>query len=923
MCVHNLTLSEYLQKIFIFGGYSIIMDGNKRNDKLFGGAISVTEKIMLIDGNSLINRAFFALPNLSSPQGVPTGGVYGFLNIFFKMYDEERPDYVLVAFDLPQPTIRHEKYNEYKAHRKEMPDLLRPQLPLLKELLKKMGIDIYEQPGLEADDILGSLAVKAESLGMDAVVISGDRDLLQIASGKIKIRIPKTKANTTIVEDYYAEDVYEKYGVTPTEYIDVKALMGDSSDNIPGVPSIGEKTALKIITEYKNIENAIANASQIKPNKASENIMLYKDLAYLSRELATIITDVDVEMPGEHNAAGMFGAAALESFRELGFKSFIARAAKTQDNTALNVQNMPSEIENFEKIKSAELKGILIGAYMESAPVAAALIAIDNSHEGLAFFVNENGYFLEFEPGDDLTAFFDSLESDLICFDSKALQSYIMKNGFKHANIIFDTTLAAYVLDSTKSPYSYDKIAETYLNVSYPTEEDVFGKGKSKLAFRDADENEALKFACRHALVAYKTYEVMKDKIAKNGQDELYYKIELPTAKVLASIENYGIKVDKAAIIAYEAELSERIDKLESEIYELTGEVFNINSPKQLGEILFTKLELKGGKKTKTGYSTAHDVLEKLKSKHPAISKVLEYRTLTKLRSTYCDGLLNALCEETSKIYSTFNQTVTATGRLSSTEPNLQNIPIRTDLGRQLRKVFIPSEGFTFVDADYSQIELRVLAHMAGDENMIEAFRSGADIHSSTAAQVRGIDISEVAPHMRNEAKAVNFGIVYGIGAFSLSEDLGISVKDAENYINAYLAKYRGVKKFMDDSVKSAKEKGYSETIFARRREIIELKNPNFNIRSFGERAAMNMPIQGSAADIMKLAMVQVYEKLTENKLKSRIILQVHDELLLEAALDEVDIVTELLREAMENAAELAVPLVVDVSVGDTWYDTK
>ena len=869
----------------------------------------MAEKIMLIDGNSIINRAFFALPALSGPNGEPTGGVYGFLSIFFKMYEEERPDYVLVAFDLPKPTLRHVKYAEYKAGRTAMPDLLRPQLPMLKDLLKLMGIAVYEREGLEADDILGSLASIAEAAGKSAVIISGDRDLLQIASAAVKIRIPKTKGNTTVVEDYYANDVLEKYGVTPREYIDVKALMGDSSDNIPGVPGIGEKTALKIITEYKSLEAAIEAACEIKPKKASENIVAYKDLAYLSRDLATIITGAEIDFPSLLAKEHMFGAEVMERFKELGFKSFLSKGVKADTE--------PGKPENYRKVDGKELREILEGA----KTAAAALIATQNIPDGISFYLDEAGYYISFGP--DIAEVFKGLNTELICFDSKILQAALLKLGVFEINTVFDTHLGAYVLDSAKSPYSYDSIAEAYLGITYKAEDDIFGKGKSKLGMDGIDENEALKFACRHAEVAFKSYEIMKAKLSENEQNELYYQIELPTAKILASMENYGIKVDKNAIIAFEKDLSERINCLEAEIYELTGEVFNINSPKQLGEVLFEKLALKGGKKTKTGYSTAVDVLNKLKSKHPAVEKVLEYRALTKLKSTYCDGLLNALCEKSGKIYSTFNQTVTATGRLSSTEPNLQNIPIRTDLGRQLRKVFVPSEGFIFADADYSQIELRILAHMADDENMIRAFKENADIHSSTAAQVHGIDISLVTPKMRSEAKAVNFGIVYGIGAFSLSEDLGISVKEAENYINAYLAKYKGVKQFMEDSVESAKATGYAKTLFGRRREIIELKNPNFNIRSFGERAAMNMPIQGSAADIMKLAMIKVYNKLSENNLKSRIILQVHDELLLEAALDEVETVKKLLKEEMENAARLSVPMVADVSVGSTWYDTK
>ena len=873
----------------------------------------MAEKIMLIDGNSIINRAFFALPALSGPSGEPTGGIYGFLSIFFKMYEEEQPDYILVAFDLPEPTSRHIKYAEYKTNRSSMPDLLRPQIPMLKELLLKMGIAVYEKPGLEADDILGSLAGKAEKMGKEVVIISGDRDLLQIASDHTKIRIPKTKGAATVVEDYYAADVYEAYGVSPKEYIDVKALMGDSSDNIPGVPGIGEKTALKIISEFKSLEEAIAQADNIKPKKASENIVAYKDLAYLSRDLATIITDEDVPFPLVLAQESLFNPAAMDRFKELGFKSFMAKGAKF----AVAAENDSSTPENFTIAEIDKLKDIL----KNTKTAAAALISTDGNPEGISFYVDGCSYYTAFNA--ELSALFSGLDMEFICFDSKALRSALLSIGVLDINIIFDTVLAAYVLDSTKSPFSYEQIAQDYLGLNYPSEETVFGKGKAKQNMLSADNEEALKFACRHSLAAFKTYEIMKSKIVENKQEILYYQIELPTAAVLASMENYGIAVDKSAILIFDEVLSERINLLETEIYNLSGEDFNINSPKQLGEILFEKLALKGGKKTKTGYSTAVDVLNKLKSKHPVVEKVLDYRGLTKLKSTYCDGLLNALNEKTGKIHSTFNQTVTATGRLSSTEPNLQNIPIRTELGRQFRKVFVASPGFVFVDADYSQIELRILAHMADDKNMIAAFKSGEDIHASTAAQVHGIAIKDVTPKMRSEAKAVNFGIVYGIGAFSLSEDLKISVKEAERYIAAYLDKYSGVKKFMEDAVEQAKLTGYAKTIFERRREIIELKNPNFNIRAFGERAAMNMPIQGSAADIMKLAMVRVYNKLKMNNLKSRIILQVHDELLLEAALNEADIVSQLLKEEMENAAVLSVPMLTDVSRGNTWYDTK
>ena len=881
----------------------------------------MAEKIMLIDGNSIINRGFYALPALTAPTGEPTGGVYGFLNIFFKMYDEEKPDYVLVAFDLPAPTTRHIKYAEYKGTRSAMPDNLRPQFPMLKSLLTKMGIAIYEEEGLEADDILGSLAVKGEGEGKEVVIISGDRDLLQIASDTIKIRVPKTKGGSTIVEDYYAKDVFEIYGVTPKEYIDVKALMGDSSDNIPGVPGIGEKTALKIITEYKSIEVAIENAADIKPKKASENIVEFKDLAYLSKDLATIITDADINFPEKINKDTLYGKEAAEQFKAWGFKSLLSKmAAPAEEKTDASYTLCATKEEREALAKKAN--------NLKSA--AMMVMGTSGHNAGISVYFGEEGYYLPFENGYGVAKIFEDFpmffaeKFELIAFDSKALRSVFLKNNIELKNIAFDTVLAAYVLDSVKSDYSYDNIASDYLGLDFPMEETVLGKGKAKLDLQSANQEDVLKFACRHSEVAFKTYLLMKEKIAANDQQILYYEIELPTAEVLASMENYGIKVNKNAIIEFEHLLSEQINQLEGDIYELTGEVFNINSPKQLGEVLFERLGLKGGKKTKTGYSTAVDVLAKIKYQHPAVEKVLSYRTLTKLKSTYCDGLLNVLNEETGKIYSTFNQTVTATGRLSSTEPNLQNIPVRTELGRQLRKVFIPTdESFIFADADYSQIELRILAHMAEDENMINAFNSGEDIHASTAAQVHNIPLEMVTPKMRSDAKAINFGIVYGIGAFSLSEDLGISVKEAEKYINAYLEKYKGVKKFMEDSIAFAKANGFAKTLYGRRREIIELNNGNFNIRAFGERVAMNMPIQGSAADIMKLAMIKVYNALRENNLKSRIILQVHDELLLEVAIDEKEQVSRILKAEMEGAVSLSVPMLAEVNTGYTWFDTK
>lgn len=885
----------------------------------------MSEKIMLVDGHSIINRAFYALPALKNKNGDYTNGVYGFLNIIIKFFNEENPDYLAVAFDLSAPTFRHDKFVEYKGTRKSMPEELRPQIPMLKDLLRKMNIPIYEIEGFEADDVLGSLAKKGEAEGLDVVLVSGDRDLLQIASDKIQIKIPKTKAGKTEVESYYADDLINIYGVTPHEFIDVKALMGDASDNIPGVPGIGEKTALKIIQEYKSLENAISNAENLKPKKASENIIAYSEQAYLSRYLATIVTDVPVDVPGEKvSYESIFNETAIKEFENLNFNTLVKKY-----DTNKNTQSTLSD-KNYKLIKTAAEASFFMEEIDKNSLCAVDFIVIDGVCYGFSFYSENKGRFVEFSENLTLTEFLGIAKSffegknEKITLDSKNMMVLLYKNNISIDNIVFDTILAGYILNSSAAAYNDDNIALRYLEENYPSLEDIAGKGKSRIKFNELDENTKLLYACRRTDIIFRAYPVMKKMIHENEQDMLYYEIEMPTAKVLAAMELEGIKVNREALTAFDKVLSLNIESLAKEIHELAEEDFNINSPQQLGIILFEKLGLKGGKKTKTGYSTAADVLEKLRYSHPVVEKVLLYRTLTKLKSTYCDGLLNVMDKETDKIYSTFNQTVASTGRLSSTEPNLQNIPVRMELGRELRKVFIPSEtDCIFVDADYSQIELRILAHISGDETMIKAYKSGEDIHRITASQVLHKSPEDVTSFERNSAKAINFGIVYGISAFSLSEDLGITKKEAENYISAYFEKYPKIKQYMDNAIAEAKELGYAKTMFNRRREILELASSNFNLRSFGERVAMNMPIQGSAADIMKIAMIKVYERLKKENLKSKIVLQVHDELLIETKIEEEEIVKRLVKEEMENAAVLLVPLEADVASGKTWFDTK
>ncbi|MBQ7757438.1 DNA polymerase I [Anaerotignum sp.] len=885
----------------------------------------MAEKIMLIDGNSIVNRAFYGVPLLTNGEGRYTNGVYGFLNILFKLLDEERPDYLAVAFDLHAPTFRHKTFDGYKGTRKGMPEELREQMPLLKEVLQTMHIPIFEQEGYEADDILGTMSALAEKNGVLPVVVSGDRDLLQIAGETLKVRIPKTKGGRTETEDYYAADVVEKYGVTPTEFIDMKALMGDTSDNIPGVPGIGEKTAAKIIQQYHDIETAIAHAAEIKPKKASENLAEFQEQARLSKFLATIVRD----MPLEWNTDGlkirdMFNAEAYELVKRLEFKSMFSRfegavsAPKKEEKT----YRLVAEREEAEEIAASLEKG-----------EAGYIFVYDNEEcQGLALYQEKmGGVWVEASMQllmDDILRIFKDFFADPaygkighdVKKDIKLLRGY----GYDGFEASFDTAIAAYILNATGSSYEYDDIANTFLNETYPSAEEALGKGRVKKAFVSLPDKERAAFAARQAEISFRAKQIMEEKLKENGQESLFYDMEMPLIYVLADMEKYGIKVDKEALLAYQKLLDESLSGMTDEIYELAGEEFNVNSPKQLGVILFEKLGMKGGKKTKTGYSTAADVLEKLCFEHPIVDKILNYRTLAKLKSTYADGLLAVMDMDTEKIYSTFNQTITATGRISSTEPNLQNIPVRLELGRELRKVFIPeSDDYCFLDADYSQIELRVLAHISGDESLIEAFKSGQDIHRMTASQVFHVPFEEVTALQRSNAKAVNFGIIYGKGSFTLGQDLGITRKEAEEYINAYFARYPKIKTFMEDTIKNGTEKGYVSTMWNRRRAMPELQSGNFIQRAAGERAAMNMPIQGSAADIIKIAMVKVHKALKDGGYKSRLILQVHDELLIETYKEEKEAVAKILKENMEQAVKLAVPLDVDVHEGASWFEAK
>ena len=875
----------------------------------------MSKKIVLIDGHSILNRAFFGVPPLTNSEGLHTNAVYGFLNIMFKILDEEKPDYLTVAFDRSEPTFRHQMFDAYKGTRKPMAQELREQVPVMKEVLQAMGIKIVEMPGYEADDLLGTIAGMAEVQGMDVSIISGDRDLLQLATEKVKIRIPKTKRTGTEIEDYYAADVVERYQVTPKEFIDVKALMGDSSDNIPGVPGIGEKTATNLIVAYKSIENAYAHLEEITPKRAKTNLEEHYDMAQMSKTLATIEVHVPIEFDMEAaKLTDLYTPEAYVYMKRLEFKNMLPRFSDDMSQNDLekyfHVYHELDEIQNFFDGFSAKEAAV---SFFEEAGIVYGL-AVAKSNQNIVYLTC-GGFVTEGYLEEQVQKLCDGLDT-LITPDLKGLLKHVRVPETKNC---IDTTIAAYLLNPLKNEYTYDDLARDILGLMVPSKLDLHGKLKIKKAAEEKPEALEL-MVCYEAYACIAAKNQLLEQLEDHGMKKLYDEIEMPLVYVLADMEKEGVRAEKAELEAYGAQLTGRISELETSIYEKAGETFNINSPKQLGVILFEKLQMPNGKKTKTGYSTAADVLERLAPDYPIVSEILEYRQLTKLKSTYADGL--ALCiAPDGRIHSTFNQTITATGRISSTEPNLQNIPIRMELGRLIRKVFVPKEGYVFIDADYSQIELRVLAHMSGDQNLIAAYQHAEDIHRITASQVFHTPLEEVTDLQRRNAKAVNFGIVYGISSFGLSQDLSITRKEAEGYIASYFETYPGIKIFLDRLVTDAKEKGYAETMFGRRRPVPELASSNFMQRSFGERIAMNSPIQGTAADIIKIAMIRVKQRLEREQLKSKLILQVHDELLIEAAADEEEYVKTLLAEQMRHAADLAVTLEVDVKSGRNWFE--
>ena len=865
------------------------------------------KKLLILDSNSILNRAFYGVRYLSAKDGTPTNAIYGFLNILLKLIKEQEPDYICAAFDVKAPTFRHKQYEGYKAQRKPMPEGLAAQMPLAKDVLRAMGVTILEKEGYEADDIIGTVARLCEESEISCFIATGDKDDLQLASDKTKVILTVTKSgyNETIIYDDKA--VKEKYHVTPTEFIDVKALMGDPSDNIPGVKGVGEKTAMSLIEKHHSIEYIYENIDGIGLKGAMlQKMKDGRKMAFMSKELATINRNTPIEFNAEECVFDGFenNCELYEILKRLELNSIIKKLDLSGgDNVKENediFKDFSYQVGDKNMISGDKVTVVLD---FDGDNISSAAVGAGNN----AVVLNEQ---------DDIKELLEDDSIAKVMFDVK--EAIVKLNGrIDIKNISDDTAIAAYLVDPAKNEYTIEKLASEYFGT-------VIEKPEVKqLSLLDDVETDRSEYLAKCAVALGVLNERIGDKIKENGQEKLYHEVELPLVTVLAHLEINGFLVDDNQLKEFADKLGEKIDALTNEIYMLAGEEFNINSPKQLGVILFEKLELKPVKKTKTGYATNADVLEKLRDKHPIVNFIMEYRQLAKLKSTYCDGLRAVVNPNTHRIHSVFTQTVTVTGRLSSTEPNLQNIPTRTELGREIRKMFVAKEGYVLVDADYSQIELRVLAHIANDETMINAFRNNEDIHAVTASQVLGIPLEDVTKEQRSSAKAVNFGIVYGIGEFSLAQDLHISVKEAKAYIESYLEKYHGVRNYMESIKEQAKKDGYVKTMLNRIRYIPELKSPNYNIRQFGERVALNTPIQGTAADIIKLAMVRVDNRLINEGLKSKLILQVHDELIVEAHKDEVDKVKQILSEEMQSAMELNVPLKVDMSTGHSWYDAK
>ena len=876
------------------------------------------EKIVLIDGHSILNRAYYGVPDLTNSEGLHTNAIYGFLNIMFKILDEEKPDYFAVAFDLKAPTFRHKMYDQYKGTRKPMQEELRQQVPVMKEMLEAMGVPLMMLEGYEADDLLGTVAKKAEADGLEAVVVSGDRDLLQLATERIMIRIPKTKKGGTEIENYHTRDVIEKYQVTPIQIIELKALMGDSSDNIPGIPGVGEKTATKLVLEYGCIENAYAHVDEIKPNKARESLREHYDMAQMSKELATIDIHSPFQLDMEKaRMTDLYTKEAFELCKKLEFKNMLSRfEVNTEDqNKVTESFHMTADLmqaqEWVEQLKKEKEIGFFI---LADEKHAFRGLAVSGKNE--TFFFCNQGFLTEGYQMTVLENLLETAESAATLQLKEQLKFFQPQKSVKKK--ICDGAIAAYLLNPLKGEYPFEDIAKDYLKELFPGRTELFGK--TKLSDLEATEEQLCIFACYHSYTALQGMPVMMEKLKEEDMSSLFEEIEMPLVYTLAGMEKEGIRADAQILKEYAAKLGDKMHQLEEEIYTDAGEVFNINSPKQLGSILFEKLQLPGSKKTKSGFSTAADILENLAPDYPIVQKVLDYRQVAKLKSTYADGLAVFIGED-SRIHGSFHQTVTATGRISSTDPNLQNIPIRTESGRLFRKVFLPKDGCIFIDADYSQIELRVLAALSGDEALIHAFQNNIDIHTLTASQVFHVSLDQVTPLQRRNAKAVNFGIVYGISAFGLSQDLKISRKEASEYIDNYFASYPKIKEFLDQAVATAKEQGYITTYYHRRRPVPELASSNFMQRSFGERIAMNSPIQGTAADIIKLAMIRVDERLRSEELQARLVLQVHDELLIEAPKEEEERVREILHQEMMGVTDFQVAMDIDIQSGSDWYE--
>lgn len=898
------------------------------------------KKIVLMDGNSIINRAFYGVPDLTNHEGMHTNAVYGFLNIMFKILDEEKPDSLFVAFDRKEPTFRHKMYDGYKGTRKPMPEELKEQMPVLKEILEAMNICIFSKAGIEADDIIGTMVKKGEKEGYEVVVLSGDRDLLQLASEHVCIRIPKTRGGKTQIEDYYPADVIEKYGVTPAQIVDLKGLMGDASDNIPGVPGVGEKTAVKILTMFGTVENAIAHVEEIVPNRAREAVKNNVSLAKLSKALATIKTDCKLGIKLEDcTLSDIYNEQAYRLIQKLDIKTILGRFG----NNAGNAQ----EIQGVtEIIRDRRALDAFISSLPENMPLGISVLYRENkdlAQDGTGqmtllmeestgrmigaamAYEHDRAVFAEIGSGLDewdICSCIQKVSGDLHLLAMNDLKSQLDFFPNMLPENCFDTAVASYLVNPVRKGFSEEDIAMEYTDICMPVYAQLMGKMSREKAYAEKKDELVSYLGCCAMVNAAACISLQKE-MKKIHALELFKSIEMPLVFTLYDMEKHGILVKKQALQEYGKKLGDRIVLLEEEIYERAGETFNINSPKQLGVILFEKMHMPYGKKTKTGYSTSAEVLERLRFEDPIIENILEYRQLAKLKSTYADGLFSFIQEEDGRIHTTFNQTITATGRLSSTEPNLQNIPVRMELGRWIRKVFVPEEGYVFLDADYSQIELRVLAHMSGDKRLIEAYRENADVHRATASLVFHTPYQEVTESQRRNAKAVNFGIVYGISGFGLSRDLGITKKEAEKYIEDYFETYPDVKKFMDAMVETGKSKGYVTSLYGRRRPIPELSSKNFMQRQFGERIAMNSPIQGTAADIIKIAMIHVNQRLRKGNFHSRLILQIHDELLIETHRDEIEQVKEILHEEMIHAASLDVPLIAEVKQGDSWYEAK